>query len=321
MLIPKSNYKAPIHLFNGHLETIVPSIFRKIDGVDYMRERVNTPDGDFLDLDWLTNDYDKLVILSHGLEGSSERHYIKGMAKYFHQRHWDILAWNCRSCSGEMNLRPRFYHHGATNDLQTVIEHGLSTNAYNTVVLIGMSMGGSLTLKYLGEQCEKLPDAVKGAVTFSVPCSLKASVRSLEKRSNKFYKKRFLKKLEKKIALKARMFPDKIRYQGFQNIKSFSDFDNQYTAPLHGFTDAEDFYRKASAVRYLTEINVPTLIVNALNDPMLERDCYPVEAAKDHSFVHLEMPEKGGHVGFSLLGSEFNWAEKRAFQFIDQYIE
>src|SRR5215510_13761043 len=124
-LIKHSQYKAPAHLFNGHIETIVPSTFRKIDGVAYVRERLELSDGDFLDLDWLKSDSRNLMIFSHGLEGNSERHYCKGMAKYFFQRGWDALIWNCRGCSGEMNRLPRFYHHGATEDLRAVIEHAI----------------------------------------------------------------------------------------------------------------------------------------------------------------------------------------------------
>ena len=177
-IIDHSNYKRPFYLFNQHLETIIPSMFRKIKGVEYQRERIDLEDGDFLDLDWVKDGHGRLVIISHGLEGSSNRHYVKGMAKLFNRNEWDVLAWNCRTCSGEMNRTARFYHHGATDDFKSVVDHAVSLNKYQTIVLIGISMGGSLTLKYLGEN-EVFPEALLCATVFSVPCNLKSSVLAL----------------------------------------------------------------------------------------------------------------------------------------------
>jgi uncharacterized protein len=317
-LVP-SRYQAPFYLFNSHLETIVPSVFRKIKNTNYSRERLELADGDFLDLDWITNRHDKLVIISHGLEGNSERHYCKGMANYFSTHHWDALAWNCRSCSGEMNRLPRFYHHGDALDLKTVIDHAVAKN-YKTIALVGFSMGGSMTLRYLGEFANQVPVAVKAAVTFSVPCDLVSSVIELNKPSGSFYRQRFLDKLEKKIKAKSQMFPDLIRYSGFNEIKTFEAFDNLYTAPLHGFKDAHDFYVRASCQSYLPFIKVPALIMNAANDPFLTGPCYPKELARDHSFVHLEIPQRGGHVGFSLANSIINGMEVRALEFAEQVL-
>ena len=318
-IIDHSNYKRPFYLFNQHLETIIPSMFRKIKGVEYQRERIDLEDGDFLDLDWVKDGHGRLVIISHGLEGSSNRHYVKGLAKLFNRNEWDVLAWNCRTCSGEMNRTARFYHHGATDDFKSVVDHAVSLNKYQTIVLIGISMGGSLTLKYLGEN-EVFPEALLCATVFSVPCNLKSSVLALEKPGNKFYKRRFLKKLKKKIKAKAEIMPDVIISDGFWGIKRFNDFDNRFTAPLHGFKDAEDFYHRVSAENYLDRIRLPTLIVNAKNDPFLPAACYPVDIASDHDYIYLEMPSYGGHVGFSLRGEEFNWAEKRSLSFVKEVI-
>jgi len=312
-LIPSSPYQPPFHLFNKHLETIVPSIFRKVTAT-YKRERIELIDGDFLDLDWLSKDRDKLVIVSHGLEGNSDRHYAKGMASYFFQRGWDSLAWNCRGCSGEINRLPRFYHHGATEDLGAVVDHAIKKK-YSQIVLIGFSMGGSMTLKYLGEKKGSVSKAIKSAVVFSVPCDLGSSARELEKPTNKFYLNRFLKKLGVKMQTKSLLFPKQISTVGFEKIKSFREFDNRYTAPLHDFADADDFYTKASCGPYLPAIQIPTLIINALNDPFLPDACYPFDLAKNHDFIHLETPARGGHVGFSLLSKLENWMEQRAFEF------
>ena len=317
MPLIESNYRPKRWLFNGHAETVVPSLFRKVPGVTYQRERIWLRDGDFLDLDWMKRSSTRLAIISHGLEGSSDRHYCKGMAKYFAQHGWDALAWNCRSCSGEMNRLPRLYHHGATEDLDAVIVHSLS-QGYAAVALVGFSMGGSLSLKWAGERGNQIPSAIKAVVTFSVPCHLGSSALRLDQPGNSFYRKRFLKKLQKKIELKAQSFPGTISAAGFHEIKTFEAFDNRYTAPLHGFTSARDFYARASCHPFLGAITVPSLIVNAENDPFLPPECYPITLAKNHDFLHLEIPNRGGHVGFSLAGRAENWMEIRAFEFVQQ---
>lgn len=320
-LIEKSTYdKPPFYLFNPHLETIVPSAFRRVDLPPYERERITTPDDDFLDLDWLKRDSKQLVVISHGLEGSSMRPYVRGMARAFYGDGWDVLAWNCRTCSGELNKARRMYHHGVSDDLQAVVNHALQAGGYDKVVLTGFSMGGSITLKYLGEYSAELPAQLYRAVVFSVPCNLGDSARELSRRGNGFYRKRFLRKLGRKIKAKADQMPGIIDCAGYDKVKHFADFDNRFTAPLNGFRDAEDFYRQASANTYLPEINLPTLIVNAKNDPMLPESCYPVSLARKHKYVYLEVPEYGGHVGFTLAGQSANWAETRALQFVKEGI-
>lgn len=317
-IINKSSYSHPAYLLNGDVQTIVPSIFRNIQGVHYQRERLELADGDFLDVDWLAQSRNSLVIISHGLEGSSDRHYIKGMAKYFFDRGWDALAWNCRGCSGEMNRLPKFYHHGATEDLKAVVDHSVK-KGYFQIALVGMSMGGSMTLKYFGEQGAGLPAVVKSAAVFSVPCNLGDSAKELDKPNKKFYLNRFLKKLSKKIQAKAQLFPKEVSHLNFNQIKTFRDFDNRYTAPLHGFAGAEDFYLRASCGPFIKKIQRPSLIVNALNDPFLPMSCFPFEVASAHDQVWLETPSSGGHVGFSLFGKSENWMEARAFEFIQTH--
>jgi uncharacterized protein len=315
-IITSSNYKAPYYLFNGHLETVVPSMFRKVRDLQYQRERLTTSDYDFLDLDWVIASAEKLVIISHGLEGSTDRHYVKGMAKIFFKAGYSVLAWNCRSCSGEINKTARLYHHGATEDLKEVISYAI-TKGYKEIKLVGFSMGGSMTLKYIGENSDNLPVQIKKGVVFSVPVNLYSSVIELEKAKNKYYKDRFLRKLEGKIKVKSKLFPEIVQYSGFKNIRDFPSFDNAYTAPLHGFKDAMDFYQKASAENFLKGIQVPVLLVNAQNDPFLPAPCYPFKKARKNKFLYLETPERGGHVGFTLAGSEETWAERRALEFCE----
>ena len=319
MPLVSSRYKAPLFLRNGHLATIIPSMFRRVDGVHYTRERIDTPDDDFLDLDWLRSGSKSLVVISHGLEGSSKRPYVLGMAKYFHQQNWDVLAWNCRSCGGEINRQGRFYHHGETSDLKGVVEHALNTGRYNSVWLVGFSMGGSMTLKYFGENNEQLPKEVRGGVAISVPVDLASSVERFGKSSMAFYRRRFLRKLEDKVRQKAALYPGVIEYKDFSNIKYFPDFDNAYTAPLHGFSDANDFYQKASALNFIPGTCRPVLLINAWNDPFLPKSCFPLGLAKGNRLFHFEAVGRGGHVGFTLTGSEFNYMEKRAFDFVQQH--
>lgn len=316
-LLTESSYKRrPIYLFSSHLETIVPSAFRKVDGVKYVRERLELVDGDFLDIDWLKSSNKKLVIISHGLEGSSGRPYVTGMAKFFSASGWDALAWNCRSCSGEMNRLPRLYHHGATDDLSAIVEHALDGGNYDTVALVGFSMGGSMSLKYLGERGVGVRNEIIGAAVFSVPCNLWDSAVQLGMRKNRFYKDRFLNKLKEKIKIKATMHPDVVDAAGIDAIKDFGAFDERYTAPLHGFISREDFYLKATSNQFYPMLQRPALVVNALNDPLLGPKCYPHELARESNYLYLETPKLGGHVGFMQTG-HVSWAESRALEFLE----
>ena len=315
-LIDTPSYRSrPLLFFNRHIETIFPSLFFKAVDINYQRERLELADGDFLDLDWVQNHNTKLMIISHGLEGGTDRYYVKRTANYFSQRGWDILAWNCRSCSGEMNRLPCFYHHGATHDLADVVDHALKNRTYQQAVLFGYSMGGSLSLKYLGENPGR-DSRIRGAVTFSVPCSLHDSARQLERRENRIYKMKFLKKLLVKIQKKALEHPGVIPVDPIENISSFDDFHRHYTVPLHGFENIGDFYKKATCDQFLPQINRPVLIVNAQNDPMLGKKCYPREVASQNPNVYLEIPTKGGHTGFTLWGKDYSWMELRAEAFL-----
>ena len=157
-------YPRPRLLFHPHIETIYPSLLRKVNLVAYERERISTPDQDFLDLDWLKQGSTKLVIISHGLEGNTSRPYVRGMAKAFYNAGYDVLAWNYRGCGEEMNRSLRFYHSGATDDLDYIIQHINKKNTHSEISLIGFSLGGNLTLKYLGERGKQLQSIIKRAV-------------------------------------------------------------------------------------------------------------------------------------------------------------
>lgn len=317
-VLPSPDFKAPLSQFSQHLQTIVPSLFRKVAFHYQERERLELPDGDFVDLDWhrIHKGNRKLIIITHGLEGDSHRHYVLGMASLFSQNGYDALGWNCRSCSGEMNRLPRFYHHGDAGDLRYVIQHAIDQYAYEEIVLAGFSMGGSLSLRAVGEFPDRVPVAVKKVIGFSVPCDLLSSVKMLSEGFNTVYGSRFLRKLGIKIREKEKIFPELISSAGYEKIKHFVDFDNRYTAPLHGFTDAYDFYTKASVKPLLPNIKVPSLLVQAKNDSFLSAACYCEEEAENNPYLFLEMPEQGGHCGFMQRGSPYSWAELRALAFV-----
>lgn len=321
MPILHSTYSTPWYFCNGHLQTILPAIARKVRDVNYERERIITSDDDYLDLDWSFVGSQQLVLISHGLEGSSETQYAKGMCKAANKRNIDALVWNYRGCSGALNKQPRFYHSGETGDLDTVIRHVSALGKYTQIFLIGFSVGANITLKYLGEQKYPIHEVIKCAVTFSVPCDLAGCAAHLARRENLIYMKRFLKSLSGKIKSKAIIYPQIFDVRNLKNVKNFQHFDTQYTAPLHGYTNAEAYWEANSSKQFLKNITIPTLIVTAQNDPFLSPSCYPIEQAQSNKNLFLEMPKYGGHCGFGLPWNNLEyWSESRALAFINEWL-
>lgn len=315
-ILSHSSYPgAPKWQFNGHLQTLGPGITRRVREVVYERERIDTPDGDFLDLDWIRKGHRRLVVITHGLEGNSDRQYIRGTAKLFSQNGWDVLAWNCRSCSGEMNRVFRMYHHGDTEDIQSVVNHALAAGAYDAVAMVGYSMGANITMKYLGTQGENAPSQIRAAAVFSAPCDISEAADVLDRWDNALYRKKFMQALTEKIRHKDTQFPGRLDISKLKLVRRWRDFDEWFSAPISGYLDAADFYQQASAKNFIEGIRVPTLLVNALNDPILTPACMPLEIARNHSYFYLEMPEGGGHCGFrTRKKDEFSWAERRALE-------
>ncbi|GAB3798059.1 alpha/beta fold hydrolase [Spirosoma humi] len=308
----------PSYQYNGHLQTIIPSLMRKVQGVVYQRERLILQDGDFVDLDWVKNGKNRLVILTHGLEGDSNRQYIRGTAKLFVENSYDVLAWNCRSCSGEMNQAFRLYNHGEIGDFGEVITHAIRYKQYEEVMLVGYSMGGNITLKYLGVHGCQLPDVIKGGIAISAPTDLGASAGLLDRPSNRFYRNRFMRKLVLKIAQKAARYPGRLDMTKLKEVKQWRDFDEFFSAPVNNYRDADDFYTQASAVNFMAGICIPTLLLNAQNDPLLSPECSPVWLAETHPHLFLETPRTGGHVGFQVTHDLYTYAERRALSFAQQ---
>ncbi len=337
-LIAQSSYQPPVRLWNGHLQTIIPSLFRKIT-VPYVRERMDTPDDDFLDLDWSYKQEPEsqglrikdatpntpspkqapLVILSHGLEGSSTSSYLAGMVLHLTRNGFDCLAWHYRSCSGELNRQQRFYHIGETGDLQLVINYAM-TKGYQTIHLMGFSAGGNVTLKYLGEQGKNIASSLKRAVVFSVPVDLMGSARRLEQWDSLVYNYRFNRTLKRKVLQKAAVMPGVFSTSTISKVRNIREFDNLFTAPQNGFRDVTDYYTRSSSLQFIPNIAIPTLLVNAKNDPFLSPECYPYHLAEELPNVWMEFPAQGGHCGFPARENGINggayWSEQRAVAFL-----
>lgn len=318
MPILQSAYKPPFFFKKGFISTVYSGLIRRVNGVIQQRERLELPDGDFLDLDWsyAKEPSHKVIILLHGLEGNAQRPYMTGTAKLFNANGIDAISVNFRGCSGEPNRKYYSYHSGATDDLHEVILHAISKN-YTDIYIKGISLGGNVTLKYLGER-DEVPAQIKAAIAVSVPCSLRHSAQELHTFKNVLFHDRFKKHLVRSLKLKQANFPEKLSMEALESIKTLNDFDNVYTSKAHGFIDALDYYEKSSSLQFLDNIKTPTLIINALNDSFLSPECFPVKAAKNNPNLYLEMPNHGGHVGFvKLKGCYYN--ELRALEFAQDH--
>ena len=323
-LLAASAYRPHALLANGHLQTITASTMRRVPEVSYQRERLELPDGDFVDLDWAlaqaSQPATRLGIISHGLEGDSNRPYVRGMARALNQAGFDALAWNYRGCGGETNRLLRAYHLGDTDDLAEVITYATG-KSYPEIFLTGFSAGGNVTLKYLGENAARVPKQVQRAAVFSVPTDLKASSVHISRWQNQVYLRRFMNSLKEKMRVKAAHLPGQLDLTELNHLRDFPQFDEQYTAPLHGFASADDYYEQSASGRYLDGIQVPTLLVNALNDPFLPASCFPREAAAASPFFYLETPAGGGHVGFNEGGPAGTYySERRAVDFFTRVV-
>jgi predicted alpha/beta-fold hydrolase len=300
---------------NGHAETIIPALFRKVE-IAYKRERMTLADGDFIDLDWQKKGSKKVLVLFHGLEGSSQSQYIKGFSRFFYDKGFDTCAVNFRSCSGEINKLLRSYNSGVSDDIEEVLFHVSKNNLYDEMYLCGFSLGGNALLKYLGEQSNNVIGLIKKAAAFSVPIDLAGSSGVLANITNKVYMQRFLNSLNTKIKQKSLMFPGSIDVKGIEKIKTFGEWDSKFTAPIHGFKDSSDYYAKCNALQFLPHINIPTLLVNAKNDPFLSVSCFAYKEAEFNEKFYFEAPLYGGHVGFSIsIPNGLYWSEKKCYDF------
>lgn len=319
-VLASSTYLAPWYLHNGHVQTLYPFFFRRAPTLSGFRTRLATPDDDFIDVDEYTahtaGRCSRVVVLSHGLEGNSRRRYMLGMAQRCLAHGWDVLARNFRGCSGETNRQKRLYHSGETSDLHCVIEYALALG-YTRIALVGFSMGGNQTLKYLGENPLRVPPEVCGAAAFSVPCHLPSANDVLNLPSRRVYMWYFMRTLRAKMRIKHQKFRDFPSLEGLESMHTFARFDERFTAPLFGFASAQDYWERASSLSFLPHVRVPTLLVNATDDPFLSPHCYPFDAARMNHHLTLECPRWGGHMGFALPWHSHSWTETRAVDFLD----
>ncbi|WP_027361224.1 alpha/beta fold hydrolase [Halodesulfovibrio aestuarii] len=315
-------YPAPFFLPGGHAQTLYPALFRTLDLPACTVQRITTPDNDFLDVDFhyaiLGYPRKRLVIVSHGLEGNSKRSYVKGMVRAFVRAGWDAAAWNFRGCSGAPNRTPYMYHSGSTEDLQCVVNF-CAGKGYEEIVLVGFSMGGNQILKYLGDPVSKVHSSIQAAVAFSVPCDLIGAAKAMDRPSNSIYLKNFMRTLKDKIAQKHEVFPELVDITNLNELKTFKDFDEEYTAPWYGFKNAMEYWKESSSVQFLDKVRVPTLMVSARNDPFLWPTCYPTGQAHRSKSLYLETPADGGHIGFvRIADDDYYWSEIRAVEFVGQ---
>ena len=279
-------------------------------------------DGDFMDLDFVFSNSKTLVIAIHGWEGSSNSSYILALAKLLYKNSIDVVAANLRGCSGEPNRLFSSYHSGKTEDLDEIITHINTTYDYEELFIVGYSLGGNIVLKYLGESHNQKSSKIKAAIAVSVTCDLSSSAKVLAKKSNIIYMNRFLRTLKSKAREKHSQFPEEnLNIDSILKVKNFKDFDGLYTAPANGFKNAEDYWKKCSSKPFLKNITIPTLLINALDDPLLSPECFPYEQAENHNFFFLETPKYGGHVGFnkSFFAKKNTWLESRILNFIQTH--
>ena len=316
MPLIETDYKPPLLFKNRHVNTIYSSLFRKTKPLSFKRKRIETLDKDFLDIDLIENGSKKIVILCHGLEGSSDSKYIQATAKLLSLNGYSVAAMNYRFCSGEINRQLVTYHSGKTDDLHVVINYVLPN--YDSVYLVGFSLGGNLILKYNGDSLFSLSPKIKANVAISVPVDLKGSSISLKRFENVLYRWRFLRTLSKKMHLKHQQFPNELDVAPLKKVKTLTDFDDFFTSKINGFKDAEDYYLKASSKQFIPNISMPTLLINALDDPFLSNSCFPIREAKENSNFFLMTPFHGGHVGFISKGA-FYWSEIQILNFLNNY--
>ena len=322
---PKTDDKfSPAWWLRGpHAQTLWSQYFRRRDPPEMRIERLEMPDGDHLHLYHrdLGADRPRLFLL-HGLEGSVRSHYVQGFVRGAEARGWSSTLLVFRGCGPEFNMAPRMYHSGETSDLRHALRTLVSRHPEERLALAGVSLGGNVLLKYLGENPAGVPAQVVGAAAVSVPFDLEAGSRFLQKGFAKVYDRHFLKSLRLKALRKLEQHPGLFDRDRALKAQSIEDFDDAVTGPVHGFAGSNDYYTRSSSIHFLEEIAVPTLLLSAEDDPFL-----PVqvlhrvrEVAARNPRLTVQFTEHGGHVGF-LAGNipfrPYHWAEGRVLSFFD----
>jgi len=321
----KSPFKPAWWCRGSHFQTVWRRLLGPTPAGATQRERWETPDDDFIDMDWLTHGpirYDgPIVLILHGLEGSSRSKYVLGLLSQLNRIHWQGIAMNFRSCSGEINRQPRFYHSGETTDLAWVVSRVMQMFPARPIYLVGFSLGGNVLLKWLGEDGEKVPAAVRAAVAVSVPFNLEIAARRIDRGINRIYAAVFLKTLKEKTLQKMARYPGLLDPRVIHPIRSFAAFDDLVTAPLHGFRDGLDYWRSSSSARFLNGIRRPTLLISAEDDPFLPGEYLPKKIVTGSKWLESDFTAHGGHVGFvqgPMPWAASYWIEQRIVQFLQK---
>lgn len=318
---PGAFHPAPL-LGHPDAQTIFANLWRPRPGPPVARERWELPDGDFLDLDRATGlpPGAPVAVLCHGLEGSSEAPYVRGLARALHRRGVAALCLNFRSCGPELNRLPRTYHSGETSDLGHVVERLAAERPGRPVVVAGFSLGGNVVVKYLGEQGDRRPDALRGGAAISVPFDLAASGRVLDGPGaiTWLYRQRFMRSLVRKALAKARQHPGRYDPAAVARATTFAEFDELVTAAVHGFASRADYYARASSGQFVAGVRRPLLLLSAADDPLVPERSHPLAAARGNPAVTFTVTPRGGHTAFvdgSPLRPGF-WAERAAADYL-----
>jgi predicted alpha/beta-fold hydrolase len=318
MSLDREIYSSPWWLRGGHAQTIWAKFARRRRELALRQRTFATPDGDQVELHSLPDiPLAPHVVLLHGLEGSLRSHYVNGILSAAEDAGLNGHVLMFRSCGKEPNRTQRFYHSGETEDTQLVLDCLTAEHPRSQFFIVGVSLGGNVLLKYLGDAPEKVPANVRAAAGVSVPYDLSRSAAAINHGFSRVYQRFFLGSLKAKISEKTNQFTGLPAAVEVRGVRTMAEFDDLVTAPLHGFNDAEDYYKRSSAIHFLGGIRVPTLLLSAYDDPFLPRDVLANVAreAEQNSALHIEFHERGGHVGF--IRGRFPW---RARYYIDERI-
>jgi predicted alpha/beta-fold hydrolase len=314
-------YKAPIWLRGGHLQTVYPALFLRGARPRYRRERWTTPDGDFIDLDFIDAGRAGAprVALFHGLEGSSSSHYAVALMRALERCGWGGVVVHFRGCGGEINRLPRAYHSGDAAEIGWILAR--LAQAGGPLYAAGVSLGGNALLKWLGESGARSGESLRAAAAVSEPLDLMAVGAALGRGLNLAYTRMFLATLRKKSLDKLERFPGLFERERMLSARTLRQFDDVVTAPLHGFRDTDDYWTRASSKPVLAGVRLPTLVLNAKNDPFLPQRYLP-QPHEVSSLVRLEQPEEGGHVGFAggTFPGDLDWLPQRLIAFFRGYL-
>lgn len=313
------------YLRNPHVQTLWGKLVRKLPPAPTRLERWDTPDGDFIELHRIAGrPGSPRLLLLHGLEGTIRSHYAQGLLHEANRRGWgaDLLIF--RSCGGEMNRARRFYHSGETSDLAFVLDRLVAAEPERDIVAAGVSLGGNVLLKYLGERGDGVPLQLRAAAAVSVPFDLARSSLRIQQGFARLYQWHFMRSLRRKAGSKLEQFPDIASPEVLARARTMYDFDNVITAPLHGFADADDYYRRSSSLGWLHGIRRPTLLLSAADDPFLPSDVFDRvrETAARNDYLTLHLPARGGHAGFIAAdGRRLRYfAEKHVCDFLAAHV-